>query len=59
MTQKKTKDLERLEKLQMLIKDKKPTRENHIEGVGTVVEYGRLDSRSFVKRLLQSKYITG
>jgi hypothetical protein len=40
-------------------KDRKLTKEKHIEGVGTIREYGELNIERLVKRLLKSKSITG
>ncbi|MFJ8264184.1 hypothetical protein ACIQ4I_19930 [Rummeliibacillus sp. NPDC094406] len=38
---------------------KKITRESEKEGVGKVREWGKLDIEQLIKRLLESKYITG
>jgi hypothetical protein len=32
---------------------------HHIPGIGTATEYGELNMEALIKRLLQSKYITG
>jgi hypothetical protein len=38
---------------------KKLNSETYIEGVGMIREFGTLNMESLIKRLLQSKYITG
>jgi hypothetical protein len=42
-----------------ILKDRPMTNEIRIEGVGIVREYGELDLEKLIKRLLQSKGITG
>lgn len=41
------------------MKKQEPTETIHIEGVGTVKVYGKLDMEKFIKRMLESKAITG
>lgn len=47
------------EQLREHIKGKTVTKESQKEGIGKVREWGRLDVDRLVKRLLESRYITG
>jgi hypothetical protein len=48
-----------LQRLKGIMLERGVSNELHVEGLGTVREYGELNVKGLVQRLLQSKYITG
>ncbi|MCM3732020.1 hypothetical protein M3196_10155 [Fictibacillus nanhaiensis] len=55
-------NLEKLEYYKKIMAERKAQgryKEHYIEGVGIAREYGELNVRGLVERLLQSNYITG
>jgi hypothetical protein len=55
-------NLEKLEYYKKIMAERKAQgrfKEHYVEGVGIAREYGELNVKGLVQRLLQSKYITG
>lgn len=44
---------------EQILKDKKPTSETYVKGLGTVRSYGECDFEKLLKLLLKNKNITG